>query len=156
MLPLSSCLPAHNPVWAFPIHPNLRARSFFLPTEPLGLACTQLPSPLPLLSFRSLTTVKFCKPLVLITIRDAGDTYLPPRFFPATALQICTFVFNSFQDAPPAILSSSAICIVAPGVVPLRARNSPEWLSCAAPKMDMSGKGEGRTHPTRFHTIPQA
>ena len=35
--------------------------------------------------------------------------------FLATTLQICTFIFNNFQDAPPATLFFSNFCIVTRG-----------------------------------------
>ena len=60
--------------------------------------------PLPLLCFQSLPTIKFCNRFVLITIQIAGGVAGVPPLYLRSSLQIRTFVFNHFQDAPPATL----------------------------------------------------
>jgi hypothetical protein len=72
----------------------------------------------PFLYFQQLTTIKFCNSFLLITIQNAGGVYLhsrqsSPRL--QTPLQICTFAFNNFRDAPPATPSFSNFGVVARG-----------------------------------------
>ena len=51
--------------------------------------------------------------------RPAAVPYNPqPSICPAIPLQICTLIFNNFQDAPPATHSFSIFCIVARGWYP--------------------------------------
>ena len=71
---------------------------------------------MPVLSFQSLTTIKFSNHFVLITLRIGGGG-VPPAPSLQPTLQICTFVFNHFQDAPSATLFFSWFCIVARGWV---------------------------------------
>ena len=60
--------------------------------------------------------------------RHAAVPYNPqPPFYPAIPLQICTFVFNNFQDAPPATAFFSNFCIVARGWVPFLSRMSSKF-----------------------------
>ena len=75
-------------------------------------------------SFQSLTNCPIYKPFVLILLQTAGSvegaTLLRSDLWTFlrvlhVSLQICTFVFNHFHDAPPATSFLSCFCIVARG-----------------------------------------
>src|SRR5205823_1552664 len=97
--------------WNYParmVHPGRSAGSLCLfeadTTKPFVPFC-----------FQQLLTIKFCSPFVLITIQLRGWGQGSSPFCLRSSLQICTFVFNHFQDAPPATPFLSSFCIVAGG-----------------------------------------
>lgn len=66
----------------------------------------------------------------------------------ARTLQICTFIFNHFRDAPPATFSFSCFCIVARGwIYPVhsRARSALPSPSERAKRHPQSGRGPPNT-----------
>ena len=77
-----------------------------------------------------------------------------PPFYPANSrslqpsLQICTFVFNNFQDAPPATLFLSIVCIVAGGWVASPSVHFKSYLnslpSCSLTCLPQAAKGASR------------
>ena len=76
--------------------------------------CPTLSPHLAFLYFQQLATVAICKFFVLMTLQQwVGGR--GPCIVLATTLQICSFVFNELQDAPPATFFFSCICIVAGG-----------------------------------------
>jgi len=83
----------------------LRPRSHHCPRITPALAPRHRP-PLSVTSPLSLSSLNFR----LLTSFSA---------LPCAPLQICTFIFNHFQDAPPATPFLSTFCIVAGGCVPL-------------------------------------
>src|SRR5579859_7974803 len=97
----------------------MRARRPALSTSSLAF-CSSSARPSnswPALCFQSLPTIKLCNSFLLITIQNAGGGWVP-AFALHSSLQIRPFVFNNFQDAPPATLYFSWFCIVARGWVP--------------------------------------
>src|SRR5712692_10293270 len=118
---------------SFLVNSRLRSRRPVLFLSSVGVQPVPLPpacssNTLPLLSFQSLTTIKFCNSFVLPFIQNAGgcggccaySTLRPPelRMFQRVfhlSLLICTFVFNHFHDASPVTLFRSCFCIVARG-----------------------------------------